>query len=157
MIKIANDLRLRKEIKRREVFVFMGNVMKDNKYVMRFLASTMAAAVLYGSWSMHTQGVLTKEQEAMLRPFLNLTTGEVVDPATAPEVTKFSASTAKEFAEMVFGEVEETPDINEFLSRFTCSSCGKKCLLTSPRCSKGQGSQEKAVVIYQEMFPEVEL
>lgn len=131
--------------------------MKDKKYVMRFFASTMAAAVLYGSWSLHAQGALTSQQEAEIRPLLNLTSGEVVDPATAPEVTKFSAATAKEFAEMVFGEVEETPDINEFLSRFTCSACGKKCLLTSPRCSKGQGSQEKAVVIYQEMFPEVEL
>lgn len=127
--------------------------MKENKYVTSFLASTMAAAVLYGSWSMYMQSA----QETEIRPFLNLTTGEIVDPATAPEVTKFSAATAKEFAEMIFGEVEETPDINEFLSRFTCSACGKRCLLTSPRCSKGQGSQEKAVVIYQEMFPEVEL
>lgn len=88
---------------------------------------------------------------------LKLMTGAIVDPATAPEVTKFSVSTAKEFAQMVFGEAETAPDVNEFLSRFTCSACGKRCLLTSPRCSKGQGSQGKAIVIYQEMFPEVEL
>lgn len=131
--------------------------MKDNKYVLRFLAGTMAVAMVYGSYSSYTYHAAALEQEKALRPLLNLTTGEVVDPATAPEVTKFSASTAKEFAELVFGEAEETPDLNEFLSRFTCSACGKRCLLTSPRCSKGQGSQEKAVVIYQEMFPEVEL
>lgn len=131
--------------------------MKDNKYVLRFLAGTMAVAMVYGSYSSYTYHAAALEQEKALRPLLNLTTGEVVDPATAPEVTKFSASTAKEFAELVFGEAEETPDLNEFLSRFTCSACGKRCLLTSPRCSKGQGSQEKAVVIFQEMFPEVEL
>lgn len=131
--------------------------MKDKNYISRFLASTMAVAIVYGSYSLQVQKAMATDQNAEIRPLLNLTTGEVVDPATAPEVTKFSASTAKEFAELVFENVEETPDLNEFLSRFTCSACGKKCLLTSPRCSKGQGSQEKAVVIYQEMFPEAEI
>lgn len=131
--------------------------MKDKNYITRFLASTMAVAIVYGSYSLQAQKAMATDQNAEIRPLLNLTTGEVVDPATAPEVTKFSASTAKEFAELVFENVEETPDLNEFLSRFTCSACGKKCLLTSPRCSKGQGSQEKAVVIYQEMFPEAEI
>lgn len=131
--------------------------MKDKNYISCFLASTMAVAIVYGSYSLQVQKAMATDQNAEIRPLLNLTTGEVVDPATAPEVTKFSASTAKEFAELVFENVEETPDLNEFLSRFTCSACGKKCLLTSPRCSKGQGSQEKAVVIYQEMFPEAEI
>ena len=131
--------------------------MKDKNYISRFLASTLAVAIVYGSYSLQVQKAMATDQNAEIRPLLNLTTGEVVDPATAPEVTKFSASTAKEFAELVFENVEETPDLNEFLSRFTCSACGKKCLLTSPRCSKGQGSQEKAVVIYQEMFPEAEI
>lgn len=126
--------------------------MKDKRFITRFFISTAAVAFAF-------TGVMNSNSEATppVRPMLNLTNGEVVDPATAPEVTKFNNATAREFAEMVFGEAEETPDLNEFLSRFTCSSCGKKCLLTSPRCTKGRGSQEKAVVIYQEMFPEVEL
>ena len=126
--------------------------MKDKRFITRFFISTAAEAFAF-------TGVMNSNSEATppVRPMLNLTNGEVVDPATAPEVTKFNNATAREFAEMVLGEAEETPDLNEFLSRFTCSSCGKKCLLTSPRCTKGRGSQEKAVVIYQEMFPEVEL
>lgn len=129
--------------------------MYEKKFIPRVLASVTLAAMTYAGYTALTQ--TTAAAEAAVRPLLNLTNGEVVDPATAPEVTKFNNATAKEFAEMVFGEAEEAPDINEFLSRFTCSACGKRCLLTSPRCNKGRGSQEKAVVIYQEMFPEVEL
>lgn len=129
--------------------------MNEKKYIPRFLASVTLAAMAYAGYSVLTQTTATEVKE--IRPLLTLTTGEVVDPATAPEVTKFNNATAKEFAEMVFGDAEEAPDVNEFLSRFTCSACGKRCLLTSPRCNKGRGSQDKAVVIYQEMFPEAEL
>ena len=131
--------------------------MNERKYVSRFLASVTLVAMAYAGYSSLTQSVIAEEAAQNVRPLLNLTNGEIVDPATAPEVTKFNNATAKEFAEMVFGDAEEAPDINEFLSRFTCSACGKRCLLTSPRCNKGRGSQEKATVIYQEMFPEVEL
>lgn len=129
--------------------------MKDKRFITRFFISTAAAAFAFAG----TAGIMNGSAGTSdpVRPMLNLTSGEIVDPATAPEVTKFNNATAREFADMVFGEAEETPDLNEFLSRFTCSACGKRCLLTSPRCSKGRGSQEKAVVIYQEMFPEVEL
>lgn len=131
--------------------------MNERKYVSRFLASVALVAMAYAGYSSLTQAVIAAETAQDIRPLLNLTNGEIVDPATAPEVTKFNNATAKEFAEMVFGDGEEAPDINEFLSRFTCSACGKRCLLTSPRCNKGRGSQEKATVIYQEMFPDVEL
>lgn len=131
--------------------------MNERKYVSRFLASVALVAMAYAGYSSLTQAVIAAETAQAIRPLLNLTNGEIVDPATAPEVTKFNNATAKEFAEMVFGDAEEAPDINEFLSRFTCSACGKRCLLTSPRCNKGRGSQEKATAIYQEMFPDVEL
>ena len=129
--------------------------MNEKKYIPRFLASVTLVAMAYAGYSVLTQTTATEVKA--IRPLLTLTTGEVVAPATAPEVTKFNNATAKEFAEMVFGDAEEAPDVNEFLSRFTCSACGKRCLLTSPRCNKGRGSQDKAVVIYQEMFPEAEL
>lgn len=131
--------------------------MDKKQYIPRFVASVTLVAMAYGGYSNMAQTIAAAEKANDVRPFLYLTNGEVVDPATAPEVTKFNSSTAKEFAEMVFADVETAPDLNEFLSRFTCSTCGKRCLLTAPRCSKGQGSQEKAIVIYQEMFPEVEL
>lgn len=104
--------------------------MKDNKYITRFMASVTLMAIAYGGFISLKQAAQAGET---VRPLLHLTTGEVVDPATAPEVTKFNNSTAAEFAQMVFGDAEEAPDINEFLSRFTCSTCGKKYLLASPR------------------------
>ena len=131
--------------------------MNEKKYIPRFLACVTLAAMAYGGYSVLTQTASAADAAEEVRPLLTLTTGEVVDPATAPEVTKFTNGTAKEFAEMVFGYAEEAPDLNEFLSRFTCSACGKRCLLASPRCNKGRGSQEKAVVIYQDMFPDAEL
>ena len=131
--------------------------MNEKKYIPRFLACVTLAAMAYGGYSVLTQTTSLAESAEEARPLLTLTRGEVVDPATAPEVTKFTNGTAKEFAEMVFGDAEEAPDLNEFLSRFTCSACGKRCLLASPRCNKGRGSQEKAVVIYQDMFPDAEL
>lgn len=130
--------------------------MNERKYVSRFLASVTLVAMAYAGYSGLTS-TISAEAAKDVRPLLNLTNGEIVDPATAPEVTKFNNATAKQFAEMVFGDAEEAPDVNEFLSRFTCSACGKRCLLTSPRCNKGRGSQEKAIVIYQEIFPEIEL
>lgn len=131
--------------------------MDDKKIIPRFLASVTLVAMAYGGYANLTQLAVAAEVKDDVRPLLSLTNGEIVDPATAPEVTKFNNGTAKEFAEMVFENAEEALDINEFLSRFTCSACNKRCLLTSPRCSKGKGSQEKAMIIYQEMFPEVEL
>ena len=128
--------------------------MDDKKYVSRFFAGVMLVALAYAGYGELRQ---VTEVTETVRPLLNLTSGEVVDPATAPEVMNYNNATAKEFAEHVFGDAEVVPDLNEFLSRFTCSACGKRCLLASPRCNKGKGSQEKAIVIYQEMFPEVEL
>ena len=130
--------------------------MNERKNVSRFLAGVTLVAMAYAGYSGLTS-TISAEAAKDVRPLLNLTNGEIVDPATAPEVTKFNNATAKEFAEMVFEDAEEAPDVNEFLSRFTCSACGKRCLLTSPRCNKGRGSQEKAIVIYQEMFPDIQL
>ena len=127
----------------------------DKKFVARFLAVTTLASCAYGGYLFASEAM--NEPTPIIRPTLLLTTGEEIDPANAPETTKFVKETAAAFAQEIFGDVEEAPDLNEFLSRFTCSACGKRCLLTSPRCNKGEGSRGKAIVIYQEMFPEVEL
>lgn len=129
--------------------------MMDKKFIARFVAVTTAASFAYCGYLFISDAL--SEPTPIVRPTLLLTTGEEIDPANAPATTKFVKETAAAFAQEIFGDAEEAPDLNEFLSRFTCSACGKRCLLTSPRCNKGEGSQEKAIVIYQEMFPEVEL
>lgn len=113
--------------------------MKDRKFITRFFVSTAVAAFAFAA----VKGRGT-EAAPSVRPMRALTSGDVVDPATAPEVTKFSSATVREFAERVFGEAEEMPDLNELLSKFTCPACGKKCLLTSPRCTKGSQQSGKS-------------
>lgn len=145
--------------------------MKDKKFIYRFCAGVMLVSVVYSGGrtlvklSTLEDSTLAQSPNATLsteaisfkeRPDIFLTDGKVIDPATAPVTQKFDESTAKEFATISF-EGQETPDINEFLSRFLCNACGKGCLLTSPSCLVGKRSQEKATVVYQEMYPEIEI
>lgn len=130
--------------------------MKDNKYIHRFVASvTLCACAYYGACA--AADLVSAASEDAQRPMLYLTNGDAIDPATAPVTTKFDENTARAFVAEIFGDSEEAPDLNEFLSRFTCASCGKRCLLASPSCFVGNGKQDSAVEIYQEMYPEVEL
>lgn len=131
--------------------------MKDNKYICRFIASVALCAYAYYGVSRMVESMNPVSEEEGRKPLIYLTSGEAIDPATAPITTKFEEDTAKEFAAEAFGDVTEAPDLNEFLSRFTCSSCGKRCLLASPSCFVGNGRQESAIKVYQEMYPEVEI
>lgn len=128
--------------------------MKDNQYIQQFAAVAALCACVYYGAEMAEAWVNPAEDQ---RPLLHLTTGEAIDPATAPVTTKFDEKTARAFVAEIFGDSEEAPDLNEFLSRFTCASCGKRCLLASPSCFVGNNRQDSAVAIYQEMYPEVEL
>lgn len=127
--------------------------MKDEKYIGRFMATAILLSIAYGNYNR----LASAFEQQPVRPYIQLTTGDEIDPATAPVTTKFDENTALAFVSEVFADAETAPDLNEFLSRFTCSSCGKRCLLASPSCMVGNGRQEKAVVIYQELYPEVEL
>ena len=130
--------------------------MKDNKYIHRFMASVALCACAYYGACM-TADLVNAASVDTQRPMLYLTNGDAIDPATAPVTTKFDENTARAFVLEIFGDSEEAPDLNEFLSRFTCASCGKRCLLASPSCFVGNGKQDSAVEIYQEIYPEVEL
>ena len=130
---------------------------EDNRHICRFAVGVALIACAYFGGSSVSEMVSATTQGAIDRPDIILTSGEVIDPETAPAVTKYDKSTAKDFAQMIFEDAEEAPDINEFLSRFTCDTCGKGCLLTSPFCFVGRGNQEKAVELYQEMYPDVEI
>lgn len=131
--------------------------MKDNKYICRFIAGVALCAYAYYGVGKVVDMVNPASEDAGQKPLIYLTSGEAIDPATAPITTKFEEDTAKEFAIEAFSDQEEAPDLNEFLSRFTCSSCGKRCLLTSPSCFVGNGRQESAIGLYQEMYPDVEV
>lgn len=145
--------------------------MKDKKFIYRFGAGIMLVSVIYAGGktlvkfstleapALPPSPTLALSTEAIplkTRPDLFLTDGKVIDPETAPVTKKYEDSTAKEFAAESF-EGEETPDVTEFLSRFLCNACGKGCLLTSPSCLVGRKTQEKATVLYQEMYPEMEI
>lgn len=131
--------------------------MKDNKYICRFIASVALCAYAYSGINRMVDLMNPVSEDGGQKPLIYLTSGEAIDPATAPITTKFEEDTAKDFAVETFGDEAEAPDLNEFLSRFTCSSCGKRCLLTSPSCFVGNGRQESAIEVYQEVYPEVEI
>lgn len=131
--------------------------MKDNKYICRFIASVALCAYVYYGVSKMVELANPVSMDAGQKPLIYLTSGEAIDPATAPITTKFEEDTAEEFAIEAFGDATEAPDLNEFLSRFTCSSCGKRCLLTSPSCFVGNGRQELAIELYQKMYPDIEI
>lgn len=131
--------------------------MKDNKYIGRFVASVALCAYAYCGINSMLEDAALAQQNDEGKPYIYLTSGEMIDPATAPQTTKFDKKTAKDFATMLFEDSEEAPDLNEFLSRFTCNTCGKGCLLASPFCFVGQGNKDLAIELYQEMYPEVEL
>lgn len=127
--------------------------VKDSKYISRFMATAAILSIAYGNYQMLTQSTA----EAPARPHIILTTGDEIDPATAPVTTKFDEKTAGAFITEIFGGLDEAPDLNELLSRFTCSACAKRCLLASPSCFVGNGKQKTAIAIYQEMYPEAEV
>lgn len=131
--------------------------MKDNKYIHRFVASVTLCACAYYGACVAAEFLKSTSGETAQRPLLHLTNGDAIDPATAPVTIKFDEDTARAFVAEIFDDAEAAPDLNEFLSRFTCSSCGKRCLLTSPSCSVGNRKQNTAIEIYQETYPEVEL
>ena len=130
---------------------------EDNRHISRFAAGVALVACAYFGGSAVAGMVSSTSTGAIDRPDIMLTSGEVIDPETAPAVTKYDKSTAKDFAQMIFEDAETAPDINEFLSRFMCDTCGKGCLLTSPFCFFGKGNQEKAIELYQELYPDVEV
>lgn len=131
--------------------------MEETKLIHRFVAGAALVACAY--CCCHSLCDMSKAAQAaeIQKPLIYLTGGEVIDPATAPQTTKFDKETAKDVASLMFEDAEEAPDLNEFLSRFLCDTCGKGCLLATPFCFVGQGNREAAVEIYQEMYPEVEL
>lgn len=130
---------------------------EDKRHICRFAAGVALVACAYFGGSTVSDMVSAASTGTIDRPDIMLTSGEVIDPETAPAVTKYDKSTAKDFAQMIFEDAETAPDINEFLSRFMCDTCGKGCLLTAPFCFVGKGNQEKAVELYQEMYPDIEV
>ena len=44
------------------------------------------------------------------------------------------------------------PTIEEFLSKLMCKSCGRRCLLISPDCSRGRQQQQQQVQVYNQTY-----
>lgn len=48
--------------------------------------------------------------------------------------------------------VEEQISLSDFLSRFFCNGCGKRCPLSSPRCQRSSGQIQQATEEYQQLY-----
>lgn len=75
------------------------------------------------------------------------TTTTIVEPlTTSDEATAVSDTTT----------TEATPTLAEFLSNFTCTACGKHCLLSNPRCAKGIRQAATYETQYNETYAVIE-
>ncbi len=50
----------------------------------------------------------------------------------------------------------DIPTLTQYLSNFTCTACHKHCLLSAPRCSKGDRQVEEYTERYYEEYPQAE-
>lgn len=44
---------------------------------------------------------------------------------------------------------DQSANLSDYLSKLTCTGCGKRCSLLSPQCGKGEQQQEKATTQYE--------
>ena len=61
---------------------------------------------------------------------------------SVPDNNKISESSAESISEST--ETTSPPSLEEYLSKLTCTGCGKRCSLLRPRCGKGQMQAERA-------------
>lgn len=51
---------------------------------------------------------------------------------------------------------EDTPSLQEYLSKLRCTACPKHCFLTSPRCNRGTKQQQEATNDYNQLYLKTE-
>lgn len=128
----------------------------ESKLIARFVAGVGAVAYLYFGARTVGSDIKAMTTEFLPPPDIVLSNGQVAIPGSV-KTTPFVKSTAEDDASLFFLNATEPPSLEEFLSKFTCSGCSKACLLTSPTCINGQGKNEQAIVIYQQMYPQMEI
>ena len=49
-------------------------------------------------------------------------------------------------------QIDEIPSLEDYLSKLTCSGCGRRCLLTNLGCGRGKRYKEAAEQEYEEQY-----
>ena len=49
-------------------------------------------------------------------------------------------------------DAAETVSLNEYLSRFICTACGRHCLLSAPKCGRARTQIQRATTAYNEIY-----
>jgi hypothetical protein len=49
--------------------------------------------------------------------------------------------------------MQATVTLEDYMSGLTCTGCGKRCLLTNPRCGRGEQQAQQAEAAYYEQYP----
>ena len=133
--------------------------------VCRFSAGAAAGVVLYTSLAVFknytdkdiTNNQYLPDQNTVFSPQLvisqpnpsvnesvpdNETISESTTTESVPDNNKISESSAESISEST--ETTPPPSLEEYLSKLTCTGCGKRCSLLRPRCGKGQMQAERA-------------
>ncbi len=96
-------------------------------------------------------------QEATTLPETTTPTPEAV-PAIVPEtkeedvITQQDNTTENDTVISPTPEAGDDPSLEEFLAGLRCTACGKNCLLTNPRCGRGEAQYEEKVQEYNNTY-----
>lgn len=131
------------------------------KILKRVAAGTVLAVIFYTGGRKLIQSAeaflpASSEEIETEAPYVILKDGTVASPDMITTM-KYDKDTFIDTVRLLFGDAEEPPDYDDFLSRFTCNGCHKNCLLLTPSCANGRGKQKQATVVYQEFYPEMEI
>ncbi|MGN0632746.1 MAG: DUF4405 domain-containing protein [Oscillospiraceae bacterium] len=159
---------------------FSGKEMKAA--VGRFSAGAFAAVILYSSLALYkniSDKQEISDEHDKLAEKNTITYAPVSDSVTTESGTAKSSDISSQTVEAPSDDVEEEyndkpavteqpeveemitqpettspppPTLDEFLSELRCTGCGKNCLLTSPRCRKGQTQAEQATEEYYQIY-----
>lgn len=79
-----------------------------------------------------------------------LTLPETTTPAATTQITTPTVTEAPQTSAAVTAPAETEPEISleEYLSKIVCTACPKRCLLSNPRCGRGERQAQEAAQDY---------
>ncbi|NCA99554.1 MAG: DUF4405 domain-containing protein [Clostridia bacterium] len=110
-----------------------------------------ALATVAGSGAASTDSDDSPAQSAVETPATETTLQDtedgssVIDSLPAPGTDSGSNVTDGQ-------DAAEAVSLNEYLSRFTCTACGRHCLLSAPKCGRARTQIQRATTEYNEIY-----
>ena len=77
--------------------------------------------------------------------------GSTPPSKTAPNSSRDATQTSTDSnnSSITQDTTDQSANLSDYLSKLTCTGCGKRCSLLSPQCGKGEQQEEKATTQYE--------